>query len=587
VPNRALAYAMARRYDFGMPLDLVYPAILRTFGRHAVRGATESRALLAWFLDNYYRLNDLEIQDSICDGHGDKGIDGIYISPQLRRIDFFQVTVAKANDKTQGYAKIQQFAGAIGQFSTKANAEAILATANQELRALAERVELLKCIDEGYEQHGVFVTNADADKTATDYLATQPQLALYDGVRLKNEFVTIDKTEPIQTAVFFDITAVPSLVLPIGTNLNMVVAPISAAELLTMDGITNGDLFAWNVRQWLGKNTAVNKAVARSIQTPEEHKYFPAFHNGVTILCRTLNQTNQRIEISGYAVVNGCQSIKSLHENQTSITSDLRILTKFIQVPPDSDLALKITDHTNNQNGTSARDLQSNTSTQTRLQSEIHRVYPEFQYRIKRGEHPEWPSASVIENELLARIILAFDLDKPEAWSQNYKLFRELHDEIFSRPEMNAHRAVFLYDAYTVVYEKLSVLDDAVFANYTLTRWLVLHLVREALLTDAVGKSCFGRPSDFLSQPNGRVRLRECIGHITQTLVRALNGEVKRRSDAGYFDYKKLLKNKEFVSEIRSKLIPFYQMAIDSALAKPFAKNWTDSAPTPITAATV
>jgi hypothetical protein len=112
------------------------------------------------------------------------------------------------------------------------------------------------------------------------------------------EFVTIDKTDPISAKITFDISNVPSLPFSMG-NLDMVIAPISANELVAMDGIANGDLFAWNVRQWLGRNTNVNKSVAESIRKDEEHRYFPAFHNGVTILCRNLKHTKHNIEISG------------------------------------------------------------------------------------------------------------------------------------------------------------------------------------------------------------------------------------------------------------------------------------------------
>ena len=146
------------------------------------------------------------------------------------------------------------------------------------------------------------------------------------------------------------------------------------------------------------KKTKVNKDIEQSIREQGEHKYFPAFHNGLTVLCKSLKLTNDKITISGYAVVNGCQSLNGLYENKKQITSDLRLLTKIIQVSPDAPLALKITDHTNNQNGTTHRDLQSNSPIQTRLQSEINSSYKgKFFYRIKRGEHPEWAQDKVIE----------------------------------------------------------------------------------------------------------------------------------------------------------------------------------------------
>jgi hypothetical protein len=64
-------------------LQLSYPAILRLFGAHMVKERTESRALLAWFLENYYRLDEMEVGECICDGRYDKGIDGIYVNDQL------------------------------------------------------------------------------------------------------------------------------------------------------------------------------------------------------------------------------------------------------------------------------------------------------------------------------------------------------------------------------------------------------------------------------------------------------------------------------------------------------------------------
>jgi hypothetical protein len=251
-----------------MAIDISYPAMLEQIGRHSVKAGTEARAFLAWFLENYYRLEDVEVHDSLSDGTGDKGIDGIYVNTQLRQIDFFQAVLVKAEEKTLGDKRLKQFVGAVAQFSNVGNATAVLASARAELVTLTERTRLLKCIEDHYEIRGVFVTNAIADSSAATYLRTQPQLVLYDGQRLKAEFVTIDKTDPIAEPITFDISGVPSLAYPIGKNLNMVIAPISANELVRMDGIANGDLFAWNVRQYLGKNTAVNKSVAESIRAP-------------------------------------------------------------------------------------------------------------------------------------------------------------------------------------------------------------------------------------------------------------------------------------------------------------------------------
>jgi hypothetical protein len=234
-------------------IDLKYPAILNSFGRHIVKGGTESRAFLAWFLENYYRLEETEIYDSVCDGPNDKGIDGIYVNDQLRQIDVFQTTISKTDECTYGDAKLKQFTGSISQLSNAQSAGSVFAVSNPELQAIAKRLEIAARIAENYEIRGVFVTNAIPDKSATTYIATQKNLIIYDGVRLLAEFVIPDKTDPISDEFSFDISGQPALPLPIGSNLKMTVAPILATELVSMSGIANGELFAWNVRQYLGK----------------------------------------------------------------------------------------------------------------------------------------------------------------------------------------------------------------------------------------------------------------------------------------------------------------------------------------------
>jgi hypothetical protein len=249
------------------------------------------------------------------------------------------------------------------------------------------------------------------------------------GGELEKSYTPLDKTAPIAKEITFNIGSVPHMEYNLSAKVKMVIAPLSAEELVNIGGIANGELFAWNVRHWLGRKTKVNNDIEKSIKSAVDHPLFPAFHNGLTVLCERLETNKNKVTIAGYAVVNGCQSLTSLYENKKDITKELRIITKFINVPPNDPLAAKITDHTNNQNGTTFRDLQSNNPVQVRLQSEIHRKYKgEAFFRIKRGEHErEWPADKVIENDLIARILLAFDHQEPYSCHQGYRLFDELH----------------------------------------------------------------------------------------------------------------------------------------------------------------
>lgn len=88
---------------------------------------------------------------------------------------------------------------------------------------------------------------------------------------------------------------------------------ISGKELLKLSGIEDRNLFCRNVRfyrdqtnvnrlfelKWAGACPAkfeepVNKGLRNSIQTCSEHAYFPAYHNGLTLLTTRLRVHQDR-----------------------------------------------------------------------------------------------------------------------------------------------------------------------------------------------------------------------------------------------------------------------------------------------------
>lgn len=559
-------------------LSLKYSELTKLIGGHAVTQRTESRQFLAWFLHNYYRLDETDVDDCICDGNDDKSIDGIYANEQSSEIHIFQSRIVKTV-KTLGDTALKEFYGSLSQFHDRASVENILnTTKNKELASRLRELEIPDKVEKGYAIYGIFVTNAPRDTNAIGYLKTTPNLILYDEIELQKGFIPVGKTEPIAEEIGFNVSTVPVMDYPIssdGSTVKMIIAPIAATELVEMNGIKNGELFAYNVRQWL-KKTKVNVDIAKSIKNQEEHKFFPAFHNGVTILCKKLDSSKDKIKISGYAVVNGCQSLNGLYENKDKISSDLRILVKFIQTPIDSKLAVKITDHTNNQNGTTARDMQSNNLIQTRLQAEINGK-GEFCYRIKRGEHPEWEEDKVIENELAARILLAFDVKQPWSCHQTYKLFDELHSDIFARQEVTGDRVVTLYRIFQIITHKLDLIENQLFAKYRLTHFFLIYLLRQALETDELGKQFCQNPSPFMSTSKDQKRSLAAIDKVAKNVIRVVSRDIKRR-DAdeknGPFDFKRALKSPSEVRTLESGVITTYQVLVDDDAATPFGKSW-------------
>jgi hypothetical protein len=165
-----------RRKIVSITIDLKYPAIKKLLAGHTVKQRTESRQFLAWFLENYYRLEETELEDCICDGTDDKGIDAIYVNEQLAQIDIFQsrmFTTAKA----LGDTSLREFYGALNQMRSASSVKSVGdSTKNKELAELIRDKEIAKKVAEGYKIHGVFLTNGKRDNNAAQYLKTTADL---------------------------------------------------------------------------------------------------------------------------------------------------------------------------------------------------------------------------------------------------------------------------------------------------------------------------------------------------------------------------------------------------------------------------
>ncbi len=373
----------------------------------------------------------------------------------------------------------------------------------------------------------------------------------------------------------FDVVGFDASEYAIGPDSRVVVAPLSATDLVQMESIENQSLFDWNVRQSLGKIN-VNKEIANSIKNVSEHQNFLLYHNGLTMLCGSLDKSDDKITISDYTVVNGCQSLTSLYEHRDKLTSELRVLTRMIEIPPGSELAIKISHHSNNQNGIKPRDLQSNSRIQAHLQEEFEQKYSgQIFYQVKRGEQYDCPET--IENELAARVLLAFDLQEPWSCHQTYKLFEDLYARIFGRPEVTATRIVALRDVYQVILDHLDEIQNQPLANYSLTKFFLTFLLRRALETDETGKLFCQKPQEFIDAPNGRERLKSCIAGVIEELIVELNYEVENRENGTPFDYKRELKNQRNVKALDRALTPGYVRMVTRGRVPSFGEEWRKS----------
>ena len=126
-------------------INLDYPKILELFPEHLDPKRNESAAFLIWYLENYYRLDDGEAVDAVCDYRGDKGVDGIFVNDEDETITIFQSKISKSADSEMGDKALREFAGTLTQFRAPEKIQNLIDSAGQaQVASLAERSEIVE-----------------------------------------------------------------------------------------------------------------------------------------------------------------------------------------------------------------------------------------------------------------------------------------------------------------------------------------------------------------------------------------------------------------------------------------------------------
>ena len=555
-------------------LNLTYPAILEQFGKHKVSGRTDSRSFLGWFLENYFRLDQLYVEDSICDGPDDKGIDGIYVDSTLEVIYVFQAKLMQKDTRTLGDSALREFAGTLGQFDSPQSVKALAdSTRNVELKNLILDEDLPTKMKSDTKSEGSSSRMRCWTATASCISPRTARSWSNDRTRLENDWLPMGDTEPVEKEITFHLDGLGHIEYKT-ENASVYVVSLRATELVQMAGIESQALFEWNVRQSLGR-TKVNRAIAASVASPVEHKNFMLYHNGLTVLATDVDfdEDADELRIDRYSVVNGAQSLSTLHEKRSDVSDDLRLLARVVKLHPATDLAKMITRNSNNQNAIGARDLQSNSVIQKRLKEEFRRSFgQQFGYEIKRGEQTQ--GDRVITNEDAARVLLAFDLEQPWTCHQSSRLFDDLHSDIFGRPVVTAGRIVGLIAVRDAVEASLESMNNQLAAYYSVTPYFVMYLVRQALQLDSLGKEFCHDPGRFVRERNFDAVVKT-VRQISDDLIVDLNAEIAEREEAGNpFDHKRELKSASAVRALRGNVLPSYQKAVSRRRASSFTEEW-------------
>ena len=551
-------------------MNFDYPQILELFPEHLDPKRSESASFLIWYLKNYYRIDPEEAIEYVCDQHGDKGIDGLFVNDNMQTIHVFQARLSQKNT-TVGDVSLKEFAGTLLQFINPGSVLQLIESAgNAQVAGLLRRLGIADKLSE-YQVFGEFLSNIDLDHNGMSYLQQRNDMAFVGRDVLSSTYISDERDVPVSTAVTFDVSNFQTTEYTVDADSKAFIAPILARDLLKLDGIKNQAIFTHNVRGPLGA-TNVNKDIANSIKDSSLHKKFPLFHNGITVIAGSIDTNDDRLTVADYFVVNGCQSLTAIFNNSKLLTDNLYVLAKFIKVKPTSQLAKQITEFSNNQNGVKPRDFKANSFPQIRIQNEFTELYEgDFAYSIKRGE----PMGDSIEisNEDAGLYLMAFDLKEPWATHRKYQVFDDKHALLFGRPEVTADRIVMLHIVREEVDSQLkSAIENALVAKYVLTRYVMIYVVREIFENDPVGRTVINSPEDFVRDTSNREKFRSCVRQLLQDLAIDLNAEVEEYGDD--FDYRGRLRDEEWVKALRRTIVSDYQKQVARRRVPSFASDW-------------
>ena len=541
----------------------LYKRLNRAVTEFDTEGLAETAALLIWFLRHVKRLDETEAPDAVCDGPGDKGIDGIWVDNLGEEIVLLQAKRRKSLKATQGDADLQRLVGAAGWFSSASQIDALLkAGPNPELKGLVERNGLREKVESGFTVRCVFVTNSSFDAAGEDFLRAHqdgpPVLEGWDLERLGTYIRSIDRPLYIDDEVELVFAPGASFTVSVGDGVEVTVGAIPAKQIAALPGIDDRRLFAQNVRLDLGR-TRVNKDINATIGSPDEHSRFLTFHNGLTVLCReVVVQDEKRLRIKGFSIVNGCQSAVVLRRNESKLTDELLLPIKIVKVGDAEALADDITYRSNNQNSINLKDLRANDSTQIVLKGQFKELFgSRVQFVIKRGE--EASGEVVIQNDHAAQILIALYNEEPFLAHRKSALFDQQYKNVFHSRISAAH--IFLgWLIWDEVQRHLSDVDNDLIARYALTSFVLVYLVGRLMKETEIGEAVIESPASYL--PNAESSVRVAVGRLIGDILVDFNGYIREQEDeSGYFDYKTRFKSQTAVRDLTEDVLRGHQRA--------------------------
>lgn len=243
-------------------------------------------------------------------------------------------------------------------------------------------------------------------------------------------------------------------------------------------------VFEQNVRAFLGEDNPVNAKMREALSNENLHDRFAINNNGITIVSPDVRVQNDRISVSDYQIVNGCQTSHTLFRNRDKIGSEVWIPVKVIEADAQ-DVVAQIVESTNSQTNVEETQFLSIRPFAQRVEAYFNtfdlseddkdrRLY--FERRTNQYAGEDLSKARIFDIPKLARCVAAMYFDMPHiAYMYPTHVLRERGSMLY-RPE---HRERLYYTAALTLYRlELALGNNYVPRKHQSLKWHMLMLVR-------------------------------------------------------------------------------------------------------------
>lgn len=250
------------------------------------------------------------------------------------------------------------------------------------------------------------------------------------------------------------------------------------------DGHLKLGVFEQNVRSFLGDENRVNSRMRESLVSKDQHDRFAINNNGITIISPDVRVQSDRISVTDYQIVNGCQTSHTLYRNRSLLSENVWIPIKVIEANAE-DVISQVVESTNSQTNVDEAQFLSIRPFSRRVENYFdafdasdldkeRRLY--FERRTNQYSGEEIGKARIFDIPKLARCVAAMFYDIPHiAYMYPTSVLRE-RANTFYRVE---HKERAYYVAALALYRlELALGNNYVPRKYQSYKWHMLMLVK-------------------------------------------------------------------------------------------------------------